>query len=261
MTYRELLEQYKKNKLSEEHMKEIERDIEKQEAISEYLLEWEDQDEGYVLKEEKHNTFDNKESEKADEFTKLVNRKIRKAFLKLGAVVTVVTVIAVLGIVFVLPNVVDRFYYDPGKEVTENHNQLEVDMLVYTDLNHPLQRRESAWVDEDGYGVYDIRIASGGLMDVVGEIERNQLKIYNENVIVKPTYEPFVWYIAENGSDSTKLTEVATGESFLVSEGFYNAKKQALQHLNEGETYIGYVTLNQMMPYEEFRDYIRSIEL
>ena len=61
MTYRELLEQYKKNKLSEEHMKEIERDIEKQEAISEYLLEWEDQDEGYVLKEEKHNTFDNKE--------------------------------------------------------------------------------------------------------------------------------------------------------------------------------------------------------
>lgn len=261
MTYRELLEQYKMNKLSEAQIKEIERDIEKYEAISEYLLEVEEQDDFYIRDEEKHNTFDNKDTQRADEFTKLVNRKIRKAFLKLGAVVTIVTVIAVLGIVFVLPNVVDRFYYDPGKEVTENHIQLEVDMLVYTDLNHPLQRRESAWVDEDGYGVYDIRIASGGLMDVVGEIERNQLKIYNENVIMKPTYEPFVWYIAENGSDSTKLTEVATGESFLVSEGFYNAKKQALQHLNEGETYIGYVTLNQMMPYEEFRDYIRSIEL
>lgn len=260
MTYRELLEQYKKNKLSEEQMKEIEQDIEKQEAISEYLIEWEDQDEDYIV-QEKQNILDNKESKKADEFTKLVNRKIRKAFLKLGAVVTVVTVIAVLGIVFVLPNIVDRFYYDPGKEITMNHNQLGVDMLVYTDLNHPLQRRESVWVDDDGYGVYDIRIAAGGLDDIVGEIERNQLKIYNENVIMKPTFDPFVWFISENGSDSTKLTEVAAGESFLVSEGFNNAKKQALQHLNEGETYIGYVTLNQMMPYEEFGDFIRSIDL
>lgn len=260
MTYRELLEQYKKNKLSEEQMKEIEQDIEKQEAISEYLIEWEDQDEDYVS-QEKYNTYDNKELEKADEFTKLVNRKIRRAFLKLGAVVTVVTVIVVLVIVFVLPTIVDQFYYDPGKEVTMNHNQLGVDMLVYTDLSQPLQRRESVWADDDGYGVYDIRIAAGGLDDIVGEIERNRLKIYNEHVIVKPTFDPFVWFISENGSDSTKLTEVAVGESFLVSEGFYNAKKQALQHLNEGETYISYVTLNQMMSYEEFRDFIRTIDL
>lgn len=261
MTYRELLEQYKKNELSEEQMKEIEQDIEKQEVISEYLLELEEQDDYYVLKEEKYNTIDNRESEKADEFAKIVNRKIRKAFLKLGAVVTVVTVVAVLGIVFVLPNIVDRFYYDPGKEVNENYNQLEVDMLVYTDLNYPMQRRESAMVDDDGYGVYDIRVMNGNRNDLVGEIERNHLKIYNENVIIRPIYDPFVWFGVENGSDSTKLSEVAAGDSFIVSEGFRDAKNQDLQYLDEGKTYIGYITLNQMMPYEEFREFLRTIEL
>lgn len=261
MTYRELLEQYKKNKLSEDQIKEIEQDIEKQEAISEYLLEVEEQYDFCVYDEEKYNTFGNKDTEKADEFTKLVNRKIRKAFLKLGAAVTIVTVIAVLGIVFVLPDVVDKFYYDPGKEVTEDRNQLEIDMLVYTDLNEPMQRREAAMVDDDGYGVYDIRVMNGDLNDLVGEIERNHLKIYNENVIIRPTYDPFVWFITENGSDSTKLSEVAAGDSFIVSEGFRDTKNQALQYLDEGKTYIGYITLNQMMPYEEFRDFLRTIEL
>ncbi len=261
MTYRELLDKYKKNILTEEQIKEIERDIEKQDAISEYLLELDEQDIGYVLKDEKHNTFDSKESAKADEFTKLVNRKIRKAFLKLGVSVTVVTIIAVLGIVFVLPKVVDRFYYDPRKELTENHTQLEVDMLVYTDLNHPMQRREVVMVDEEGYGVYDIRVEKSGLDDIVGEIERNKLKIYNENVIIKPEYDPFAWFITRNGSNSTMLTEVTAGESFLVSEGFRDAKNQDLQYLDDGKTYIGYITLNQMMPYEEFRDFLTELEL
>ena len=109
MRYNELLELYKKKELGEEQREMVERDLERHEAISEYLFEKEEenilQDSGEI-QYESGMQLTKKEKNAADDFTKRVNRAIRRAFLKMGAAVCAVTLVVVLLILFVLPNIV-----------------------------------------------------------------------------------------------------------------------------------------------------------
>ena len=136
MKYHELLELYQKKELGEEQREMVEQDIERHEAISEYLFEKEEesilQDSG-KMPEESMIQFTKKEKNVAENFTKRVNRAIRRAFLKMGAVVCAVTLVVVLLILFVLPHVVSDFYYDPGRIVGEDSdggttNQMSLDL-------------------------------------------------------------------------------------------------------------------------------------
>ena len=166
MKYHELLELYKKKELGEEQREMVERDLERHEAISEYLFEKEEAD---ILQgsaemakgSERQSAGKGKNAE--DDFTKRVNRAIRRAFLKMGAAVCAVTLIVVLLILFVLPNTVSNFYYDPGRIVSENNyggttNQMSLDLAVYTELALPGTYRDDVQVEDRGYGNYDITI-------------------------------------------------------------------------------------------------------
>lgn len=97
MTYRELIELYKAGELELEQQKKIEQDIERQEAIGDYLYEKEEIPELGDVFTEKDDT----------DFIKVVNRSIRSAFRKLGLAVLAVTLVLVLFIQF-LP-AVSRF--------------------------------------------------------------------------------------------------------------------------------------------------------
>ena len=113
MRYRELLELYRKKELGEQERERVEQDIEKHEAISEYLFEREESDtlnfgEDASRREDADPVQKRKEDAGGDEFTKRVNRAIRRAFLKMGAAVCAVTLVIVLLILFVLPGVVSR---------------------------------------------------------------------------------------------------------------------------------------------------------
>ena len=171
MRYHELIELYKAKELSEQERQRVEQDIERQEAISEYLFEREEQealefgfDREESAQEEKDEHTDQKSDQKADEFTRRVNRAIRQAFIKMGAAVCAVTLVIVLLILFVLPEAVSMFYYDPGRIVGENEygggttNQMSLDMAVYTELMVPGEYRYNVQVDDRGYGDYDITI-------------------------------------------------------------------------------------------------------
>ena len=134
MTYRELLELYKAGELELEQRKKVEKDIERQEAISDYLYEREDipelsdifEDEGENNKrseEEKDiqdkecvsgetqaekvkgrirsskNKKDKKNSSMDNvdtEFIKMVNRSIRRAFRRLGLTVLAAAFVLIL---------------------------------------------------------------------------------------------------------------------------------------------------------------------
>ena len=166
MKYHELLELYKKKELSEEQREMVEQDIERYEAISEYLFEKEEenilQDSGEI-QYESGMQLTKKEKNAADDFTKRVNRAIRRAFLKMGAAVCAVTLVVVLLILFVLPNIVSNFYYDPGRIVSENNyggttNQMSLDLAVYTELALPGTYRDDVQVEDRGYGNYNITI-------------------------------------------------------------------------------------------------------
>ena len=94
------------------------------------------------MPEESETQLTKKEKNASDDFTKRVNRAIRRAFLKMGAAVCAVTLVVVLLILFVLPNIVSNFYYDPGRIVGENSsggttNQMSLDLAVYTELALP----------------------------------------------------------------------------------------------------------------------------
>ena len=88
MTYRELLKLYQEGKLDKAQTDEVEHAIEKQEAISEYLYEKEEIPGLEVLQgQEKEEVFvqgNGAESEEEQRFVKMIQKTIRRTFLKMG---------------------------------------------------------------------------------------------------------------------------------------------------------------------------------
>ena len=91
MTYRELLKLYQEGKLDKAQTDEVEHAIEKQEAISEYLYEKEEIPGLEVLQgQEKEEVFvqgNDAESEEEQRFAKMIQKTIRRTFLKMGVIV------------------------------------------------------------------------------------------------------------------------------------------------------------------------------
>ena len=123
MTYRELLELYKQGKLEENKKHEVESDIERQEAISDYLFD-RDAVDNDIFSDDKN--LDDAESE--NDFVKMINSSIRKAFVKMGMTILVIAVAVMLFVVFALPNVVSQFYYNPGRDIGSETNRMSLDM-------------------------------------------------------------------------------------------------------------------------------------
>lgn len=154
MTYRELLKLYKQGKLEDSTNKQIEAEIEKQDAISEFLYEegaipdfsdlesgqdyfddlndkkqWterqnsktednvEKQSENRIIEKSKSagDSRNQQEDEFNRQFIKEIQRFIRRAFIKMGLAVGVVVLAVVLSAVFILPKAVSEFYYNPNE--------------------------------------------------------------------------------------------------------------------------------------------------
>ena len=109
MKYKELIELYKNGRLSEEERKKIEEDIEKQEAISEYLYPDEEINEKIPEDESEGNI-----SEKDNEFMRLIRKSIRKAFIKMGMAVTAAVLVVIVLMMTIMPKAIDLFYYNPS---------------------------------------------------------------------------------------------------------------------------------------------------
>ena len=115
MTYRELLELYKTGELELEQRKKVEKDIERQEAISDYLYEQEDIPELNDIFEEKaaaeKNNKRNDDIEDIDtKFIEMVNCSIRRAFRRMGLTILAAACVLILFVQFCLPTIVSCFY-------------------------------------------------------------------------------------------------------------------------------------------------------
>ena len=130
MRYRELLELYKKGELTEQEAEKVRTDIERQEAITDYLLEV---DEVFDLSLSE-DFLKERTLSVSEDFVKVINRSIRKAFRKLGVIILVMALIMILFIQFALPQIVSLFYYNPGKIISEEEyrttKQIELDMAI-----------------------------------------------------------------------------------------------------------------------------------
>jgi len=228
MNYRELLDLYKNGKLSDELRNQVEQDIERQDAIGEYLFDRETMegmsqmpdlaglsggDSGLEGKD------GSKMQEASDEFVTAINHRIRKAFAKMGMIVGSVILVVIMFVFLVLPKVVAKLYYDPSKVVTEQKSkekqtsnidftnpvdvaipQMALDLAVYTEVFIPGNYRDNVVITDRGYGRYDFTVKGMNVLDMnfkiqqsfSGSITRNQLVLYDPNAILQPQ-NVFAW--------------------------------------------------------------------
>ena len=121
MSYREKIEQYKKHQLAEEEAIELESEIEKAEAISDYLAEQliDDLDGEFFSKDASEPTEaknpKEQETTSAKEFEIYVRKSIHRSFRKMGMAVGGVVLAVVLFVQFGMSPLMSAFYYNPTK--------------------------------------------------------------------------------------------------------------------------------------------------
>ena len=249
MTYRELLNLYKNGTLDETQSEKVKNDIERQEAISEYLF---DEDSLFTPEmTEDIEITDNNEAENSEKaFVSMINKSIRKAFIKMGVIVGIILLTIVMLITFVLPKGINMLYYNPAAITGERDgietNQMSLDISVYTELFKPEHYRSRVDVDEDGYGCYDITIHqnssyNGVFNNISGKIERGDLTLYDSTLLNSLSINAFIPH--EIGVQSTFGGVGAAGEVEYARE--------ALKNLRAGDLYIAYVTLSEVKSYAE----------
>ena len=257
MTYKELLALYKEGRLKEDERIQVEADIEKHEAIGDYLMEQMDDYDfdslNNINEEEKDETVE------ADSFAKSVNSYIRKAFIKMGLIVGAVLLAATLFVIFLLPKVVDSFYYNPGKtaagtEKDAGINQLSLDFAVYSELFMPENYRDKVIAEEEGEGNYSIYIPqtlsiTGNIADVGGYIKKNKMTLYNSNILKH----------YESGLIMSQLAKVRTSYTFADLDKAHAFSE--ISNLNNDKFYNAYITLDSAMSYDKFTDWCKKFDV
>lgn len=253
MTYRDLLNLYDKKELPDDIQKEIEKDIERQDAISEYLFEKDS-----LLTEFTTDTENENSSVNSEEFHHMIKQSIRKAFIKAGIITGISVTVIIAFILFAVPRIISGFYYNPGKEVYPNTNQMSLDMQVYTELCIPGYSRDTVIVQDEGYGNYNIHIPqqisyNNRFTNIAGTINQGTLNLYDVNLLNPPTGNVFAWFQLEDHSASESLRDLeASGYNMFSSSGNRSQATQMLESLDEKEPYLFYATLDSTMSYDEF---------
>ncbi len=110
------------------------------------------------------------ESEEEQRFAKMIQKTIRRIFfLKMGAIVGTGVLAVVLCVIFVLPQIVSAFYYNPNEvgggigEGSDNitTTRMSLDLSVYSELFWPGSYRNTVNAVAEGYGTYNISIPQG----------------------------------------------------------------------------------------------------
>lgn len=293
MTYRQILDKYKKNALPEEKQKEVAADIEKYEAISDYLYEESEiPDINEAFSEPNENTYGcngsgcdpgpagsiTDSAQRAEDFTAVVNRSIRNAFLKLGITVFAAAALLILFVQFILPGIVDNFYYDPTEIVSQPtdsfiENRMSRDIGTYTELVMPETHRTDVTAESLGYGKYNISIHQNlsytdFFSTATGDVTRGKLRLFNEDILRKPTGNAFGWsqiYVDfKNDEYQTKsLTElyritdermkndVEEGEIMHGAAGSPEQSLETIKGLRDDMPYYAYVTFERMLDFSQ----------
>jgi hypothetical protein len=146
MSFKDLLDKYNNGNASEEEIKLIEEELDKHEAIEEYLSE------SYNIGFEKDYLQVSTNNETT--FVKRsVNKKLHKVIL---ASVSIVFII-LFATFFIVSPIVSSFYYNPSqKTVSGYHDDLYFDLRVFTELSLPGYAINTAGSEKLGFGAYNV---------------------------------------------------------------------------------------------------------
>ena len=184
MTYREMIGLYKEGKLPEAARERLAAEIERQQAISDYLFECEEAEADAEAGELGLGELRADEAE--ERFTRAIRKSIRDCFVRTDLIVGGCVLALVLLFAILVPRVADLFYYDPLEAAADGRagNALSADLAAFTELFRPDYYRTEALAVRQGRGEYDIRIVdrlSRGALgrDTVGKIDRGKLLLYD----------------------------------------------------------------------------------
>ena len=298
MTYRELLQLYKQGKLDMEKKKQVEAEIEKQDAISEFLYEegdipdfsdlengedcfnnlddknqkaeWQDSKIDGNIEKRQGNLQSKREDYFNEQFIKEIRHSIRKAFIKMGTIVGAVVLIFVLCAVFILPKAVSKFYYDPNEAAGAYEGmtttRMSLDLSVYSELFLPGNYRDQVNAVSRGYGEYDIVIPqtytwTGKFTSVSGRLVRGKLTLYDNNILSRPA---LMFYLPgdENAWEAWETDE--NGKETKVDtearkQESIQYSKEEISGYNDNDWYTAYISINKLMDYKAFIDWFEKL--
>lgn len=282
MTYREKIQRYKRQELSEEELREMAADIEKHEAISEYLteqLEAEMEYEGagaYCGMTGENRELPEVSQEK--DFEAYVKKSIRRSFRKMALAVCAVLLVVVLFIQFGLSPLISKFYYDPSKTIEISYdggyssvlsNQMSRDLAVYSDVKLPGKKRDSVMAVPLGYGSYNITLnqsvvyAGTRRYGIGGQIKRGRLELYDVDYLTEPSLNLFANYGLDEDTELTYEEQLKKQQEegyFTWYYGDLESGRQKIEELNENETYRAYVTLKKRLDFSRMNALIKRMQ-
>lgn len=252
MTFREMIKLYREGTLEDKQAEMVRDEIEKHEAISDYLYESSQIPDldgmGAVV-------ADATDGHEAEDFSKTVRKAIQRAFVKMGIVVGIAILAIVLATVFLLPGLVSAFYYNPNETVGVSSygietNRMSLDIAVYSELFLPGKYRDQVIAEELGYGKYYITIPqaisyTGHYTTVAGILERNELILYNPDLLQGYPVNAFVL------PEDIVWPHRGMGAAGSAEDAF-----ASLQKLDDDAVYTAYFTLDALTDYESLYEQV-----
>lgn len=196
-------------------------------------------------------------------------REIDNAKKKAGKVKWLVLAAAILAVVIVvciiLPKTVKTLCYDPTEIAASYHEdgydmeteRMSKDMTVYSELFLPCRKFGSVQATDLNWGKYNIVIGQDMWLSgtepkqVAGQIERNELILYDPAVLQKPPSNAFEWTINTRDTSLSVRENLSDGEQAMGMHGGRREATELLDMLVPEQKYIGYVSFNNIINYEE----------
>lgn len=261
MNYRELLELYKTGQLDEETRLRVEKDIQRQDAISDYLFDSQELPPCDSAPEP--------EGDSSNQMLSVIQKSIHRAFVKMGVTVGAIVLAVVCLCAFVLPWFVSLFYYNPNGVMgrnPENPNlittRMALDLSVFSEMFLPGAARQEVIARPEGWGNYLITIPQTASFDghfrtAEGYLSRGKLTLYNSDVLRPPTGNAFLLPSGVHGG--FPLLDGDTNQPIGPAGSPEEALAQ-LEKLEPDRWVTAYVSLSQVTEYADFYRWYEALD-
>lgn len=175
MTFRELLEKYKNGSATPEEREQTERELEKFDALTEYMLE-----QDFPQEEQP-------KAEAAEGELKKIRRNIKQRNAVLVCLAAGVACSVIAAACYFEPAISKRLWYDPTEVYnpdTEDFSTQKINshIAVISELTMPEIRMDGVYVREQGWGRYDLTLQQWDYSRVensysYGVVTRNKIEL------------------------------------------------------------------------------------
>lgn len=240
MTFKELLERYRKGIASSAEREEVERELEKYEALTEHFLGEEPLE---------------AETETSDAELKKIRKGMKKRNLWIVAAAVLIACGVVSAGVYLEPIISKAVWYDPTEEGLQQFAyDIDCHIAVLTELTMPEVQMEQVWIEERGHGNYDLDVTrrdySSGETDYsYGTVQKGKITMHQD------FYQPSVMNVFSRGTYGMMSRPEPDG---IIKDR--ETAKAILQELPEYIRAEAYVSLAEDWSMEELEAFRKTVE-